>query len=53
MAYLILCIITGNHYVSYKNSLKTLGLDDLEARRKQLCLNFFEEHQAQTLVEIK
>ena len=31
-------IILGDDYVSYKNAIKTLHIDDLETRRNQLCL---------------
>ena len=33
-------VILGDEYESYQTALKTLGLETLEARRKQKCLNF-------------
>ena len=33
-------IILGEKYESYRSALKTLGLNNLEARRNQLCLRF-------------
>ena len=33
-------IILGDEYISYKNAIKTLDVDDLETRRNQLCLKF-------------
>ena len=41
-------IILGRNYISYKNALKVLNLEVLEARRVRLCLNFAlkaEKHQ--------
>ena len=33
-------VILGDEYESYQTALKTLGLETLEARRKQKCLSF-------------
>ena len=33
-------VILGDGYESYQTALKTLGLESLEARRKQKCINF-------------
>ena len=33
-------IILGRRYVNYKNALKTLNLDNLDERRKIICLKF-------------
>ena len=33
-------IILGQNYVSYREALKTLGLESLKVRRDKLCLNF-------------
>ena len=33
-------VIMGQHYTSYKNSLKVLNIDSLEKRREMLCLKF-------------
>ena len=36
-------IILGDEYISYRNAIRTLDLDDLETRRNQLCLRFGKE----------
>ena len=33
-------IILGDEYISYRNAIRTLDLDDLETRRNKLCLKF-------------
>ena len=35
-----LYIILGEEYESYRNALKQLNLEDLESRRKKLCLKY-------------
>ena len=37
-------IILGRRYVNYKNALKTLNLDNLDERRKIICLNFTKNY---------
>ena len=42
------CIILGDTYVSYREALKSLGIDSLKSRRDKLCLKFgkkAEKHQ--------
>ena len=42
------CIILGECYVSYREALKSLGLESLKIRRDKLCLKFgkkAEKHQ--------
>ena len=38
-------IIMGESYVSYKQSLRTLNLESLQARRDRLCLNFAKKSE--------
>ena len=36
-------IILGDEYISYRNAIRTLDLDDLETRRNKLCLKFVKK----------